>query len=143
MPVVDEDGPRIRQKPNTMYDNMTFKKVRYREYPKAIPVVGGKIMDSPYDARGKSHPVVIVASEAEEDALRGPGVTLVTTDVRVLDAPQRVETEDDIRRTLMRQADHLGAKVDGRWSIEKIEAAVQAAARKRASERGGESPEPM
>lgn len=112
----------IRQK--TPYDNFKFKPYEFAEFPMAIPVVNGVIMDSPYNERGKAHPVVIVGSQAELDALRGPGVVLVPVNPDAAVSAQRVAGDDDIRTELYRQADQAGITIDKAWSTERIEHAI-------------------
>lgn len=115
---------------NTMYDMMEFPPYEFREFPQAIPVVGGKIQPTPYNAKGKLHPVVIVNSQAELDALQGPEVELVPINPTQVSAEsvQRVETEDDVRAALYRQAEQLGVKIDKKWSVARIEDTIKAAA---------------
>lgn len=114
---------------NTMYDNMEFAPYEYREFPKAVPVLDGVVQDTPYDAKHKAHPVVIVHSQAELDALKGPEVTLVALDEAdpSPSAPTRVQTEDDIRKVLYVQAEQASVKIDKKWSVERIEDTLRAA----------------
>jgi hypothetical protein len=124
----------IKQPQNTIYDKMEFPGYEFREFPAAVPVVGGKVMPTPYDERGKSHPVVIVESQAELDALQGPEVTLVPVTEGSGHA-MRVENEDDIRKVLYVQAEQAGVTIDKRWSVARIEDALQNAAK--AKDKGG------
>lgn len=111
---------------NTAFDNMTFEEYEFREFPQAIPVVNGKVQPTPYDANNKLHPVVVVTSQDELDALLGPQVTLVPVSEGA--TTLRVENEDDIRAVLYVQAEQAGVQIDKRWSVDRIEKALQAAA---------------
>jgi len=106
----------------TMYDTFNFPDHEHREFPMAIPVVNGKIMPTPYDEHHKPHPVVIVESQAELDALRGPEVALVEV---AGGTSLRVETEDDVREVLYVQASQVGAVIDKRWSVARIEDTIK------------------
>lgn len=117
-------APTIKQRRSTMYDNMEFEPVEYREFPMAIPVVGGVVQPTPYDARGKSHPVVIVHSQAELDELKGGDAKLVAVNPDALDSPKRLVTEDDERAQLYIDAEQAGATIDRRWSTAKIQRAI-------------------
>lgn len=108
---------------HTMYDKMNFPDHEHREFPMAVPVVNGKIMPTPYDDKHKPHPIVEVQSQEELDALRGPEVALV--EVRGGSA-SRVETEDDVREVLYVQAAQVGAVIDKRWSVARIESTIKA-----------------
>lgn len=122
-----QDPPiNIKQPRNTIYDKMEFPDYEHREFPQAIPFVDGQVMPTPYDARNKAHPVVIVYSQEELDALQGPKVTLVPVS-EGSETALRVENEDDIRRVLYVQAEQAGVQIDKRWSVERIEKALQAA----------------
>jgi len=125
-----------KQVANTAFDNMEFPPYEFREFPQAVPVVGGKVMPTPYDERGKSHPVVIVESHAELDALQGPEVTLVPVTEGAGHA-MRVENEDDIRAVLYTQAEQAGVQIDKRWSVARIEETLQNAAKAKAKDKGG------
>ncbi len=115
----------IKQIPNTMYDKMDFPPHEHREFPMAIPFVDGKIMPTPYNARNKAHPVVVVNNQEELDELQGPQVRTVALDPA--GAASRLENEDDIRALLYTQADQKGVKIDKRWSVEKIEGEISKA----------------
>jgi len=107
---------------STVYDNMEFPQVEYREYPKAIPVVNGVVQDSPYDAKRKPHPVVMVYNEFEEDELRGGGAELVDVNpAQVKDGVQRVETEEDVRAKLYVRLQQLGVQFDKRYSVQRLQ----------------------
>ena len=121
------DAPVIKQLPTTVFDKMEFPDYEYREFPMAVPVLAGAIQRSPYDARGKSHPVVIVQNQAEYDALAGGDVEVVPVNAAVVESAGRVKTEEDEREALYVKADQVGAKIDKRWSIERIESAIEAA----------------
>lgn len=115
----------IKQPRNTMYDNMVFPEYEFREFPQAIPVVGGKIMPTPYDERHKPYPVVIVDSQEELDALSGPEVTLVPISEDVRNSAMRVESDTDIKAALILQGEQIGAKIDKRWTAERMEEAIK------------------
>lgn len=116
--------PRDLKVPNhTVYDSMQFPDYEFREFPMGIPVHNGKIMDSPYDGNHKAYPVVIVESQAELEALRGPEVTLVP--VKAGDTTMRVESEDDVRAALYIQAEQTGATIDKTWSVPRIEDTIK------------------
>jgi hypothetical protein len=130
MAVLKEEPITIRQPPNTIYDKMVFPGYEFAEFPMGVPVVGGKVMPTPYDEKNKAHPVVIVNSQEELDELLGSGdVTLVERTEGQAGA-MRVETEDDVRDRLYIRAEQTGAKIDKRWSVERIEAAIDAASGK-------------
>lgn len=118
------EAPTIKQRRNTMYDNMEFPPYQYREFPQAVPVVGGKVQPTPYDSRGKAHPVVIVNSQDELDALMEDGADLTPVNPQDPKGAQRVVTEEDEREALFVRADQLGVKVDKRWSTERIQRAI-------------------
>lgn len=109
----------------TIYDDMAFPEYEYREFPMAVPVVDGVVQDSPYDEHRKAHPVVMVNSQAELDALLEESATLIPQDYE--GSVSRVETEDDKRAALLIRADQLGVKVDKRWSLERIEKTINEA----------------
>jgi hypothetical protein len=129
------EAPTIRQLPTTIYDKMVFgnetwRKGRegYREFPMAIPLVDGqpcfdpKVLKDPYDRTVKpvvALPVVIVNSEEELDALRG-GAAVVADG----SGGTRVEAEEDVKAGLLVRADQLGVKVDKRWGVDRIRAAI-------------------
>lgn len=115
----------LKIRPSTMFDNMNFPDYEFAEFPMAIPVVDGVIQPTPYDERHKAHPVVIVNSQAELEALKGPEVKLVAVNPHDPASTLRVESEDDIRAALYVQADQAGVKIDKRWSVERIEQALQ------------------
>lgn len=117
-------APTIKQHRNTMYDNMEFEPVEFREFPMAIPVVNGVVQPTPYDAKGKSHPVVIVHNQFELDELKGGEAKLVPVNPEALLSPKRVETEEDVRAQLYVEADQAGAQIDRRWSVAKIQRAI-------------------
>lgn len=114
-----------KQIPNTAFDNMEFPPYEFREFPQAIPVVDGQVMPTPYDGRNKAHPVVIVESQEELDALMGPKVTLVPVSEAAPDGPKRLESEDDIKAALTQQAKHLGISLDQRWGPARMESFIQ------------------
>ncbi len=121
------EAPARKQLKNTMYDQMVFAPYEYREFPMAVPVVDGKVQDTPYDKKHKPHPVVIVTCQEELDALTGgEEVTLVPMDEADPAGAQRVESEDDIRAALYNQAEQAGVKFDKRWSVARIEDALKA-----------------
>lgn len=118
---VDEDAEPVQ---NTMYTTMKFKPYQFEEWPQAIPVLNGVVQPTPYKDSGKAHEVVIVNSQEELDALQGPGVKTVAINPDVVSSPKRVETEDDIRSELYRQAEQSGAQIDKSWSVARIEDAI-------------------
>lgn len=118
------EAPTIKQRRNTAFDNMEFPPYQYREFPQAVPVVGGVVQPTPYDRRGKAHPVVIVNSQDELDALMGDGADLTPVNPQDPKGAQRVVTEEDEREALFIRADQLGVKVDKRWSTERIQRAI-------------------
>jgi hypothetical protein len=126
-----------KQIANTMFDQMEFPPYEFREFPQAIPVVDGKVMPTPYDERNKAHPVVVVESQAELDALQGPQVKLVPVSDAAPEGAQRVESEDDIRAVLYTQAEQARVQIDKRWSVQRIESTLQDAAAAKAKG-GGE-----
>lgn len=119
-----QPAPVIKQLPTTVFDRMEFPDYEYQEFPMAVPYVNGAVQKNPYDARGKSHPVVMVNSQEEYDALVGGEAKVVPVNPEAAAGPSRVETEDDERAALLVRAGQLGIKVDGRWSIERIEKAI-------------------
>lgn len=119
------DAPVIKQRANTMYDNMDFPQAPYAEFPMAVPVVDGKVMPTPYDANKKPHPIVIVESQEELDALTGGDVDLVELNPHVEEAPMRVKTDDDVKDALLIQAKQLGLKVDPKWTSARIEDTIK------------------
>jgi len=118
------EKPAPKQIASTVFDKMTFPDYEYREFPKAIPVVDGVIQPTPYNSRNKAHPVVIVKDQAEWDALKAGSVNLVPVNPDVVQSAERLESEDDVRERLYVEADQAGAKIDKRWSIERIEKAI-------------------
>jgi hypothetical protein len=104
-----------------MYDNMEFAPYEFRAFPRAVPIgPDGKPSDTPYEKVGKrnvSLPVIEVQTQEEFDLLMGGDVALVEG---------RVRTEDDDRRALYLEADRVGAKVDKRWSVERIASEIEA-----------------
>lgn len=122
-----------KQIPNTVYDHMEFPAYEFEEWPQAVPVNdAGELQPTPYQPPLKSGkveawPVVIVHSQAELDALRGPEVTLVPVSEAGGNA-LRVEGEDDIRKALYIQAEQAGVKIDKKWSVARIEDALRTAA---------------
>jgi len=106
----------------TPYDDMAFPDYQYREFPTAVPVVDGVVQPTPYDENHKAHPVVMVNSQAELDALMGGDAELVSENYEK--TVSRVKTEDDEREALYVEADQKGVKVDKRWSVEKIRKAI-------------------
>lgn len=118
------EAPKLKQRANTMYDNMEFPAYEHREFPMAIPVVDGKVQPTPYDDRNKAHPVVIVHSQEELDVLKGGGADLVPVNPDAATSALRIETEDDVRAQLYVEAEQAGAKIDKRWSVEKIQRAI-------------------
>lgn len=117
-------APVIKQRANTMYDNMVFEPVEYAEFPMAVPVRNGVVQSNPYDAKHKPYPVVIVESQEELDALMGDA-PLVPINPGAPDSPMRVESEDDIRTALYIQADQLGVQIDKRWTVGRIEDTIK------------------
>lgn len=124
----------IRQKPNTMYDNMVFPDYEFHEWPQAVPVnEAGELQATPYQppmrsGKVEAWPVVIVHSQAELDALRGPEVTLVPVNPDAPGGALRVESEEDIRAVLYTQAEQAGVKIDKKWSVARIEETLRTAA---------------
>lgn len=118
----------IKQVPSTMYDMMVFPDVEYQEFPRAVPVVDGKVMPTPYDEKHKPHPIVIVQNQRELDELLGAEepVTLVALNEADPAGPKRVENEDDIREALYAQAKTAGVIIDKRWSVSRIEDTIRA-----------------
>lgn len=113
----------VRQK--TQYDTLDFGDYAFAEFPMAVPVIGDEIQPTPYDGRGKLHEVVIVNSQAELDALKGPGVALVEVDPTIPNSPKRVATDEDLREALFTQAEQSGAQIDKSWPTGRIEKAIQ------------------
>lgn len=121
--------PVIKQRANTMYDNMEFPAYEFREFPMAVPVLNGVVQDSPYDARGKSHPVVIVQNEDELQALTGPqAASLLPVSEERVTRTLRVQGEVDIRKALYAQAEQAGVKIDKKWTVSRIEDTLRQAA---------------
>ena len=124
------EAPAPKQIRNTMYDKMSFPEYEHREFPMAVPVVNGVVQLNdkgefqPYNERRKAHPVVIVKSQAELEALRGGEVELVPVNPDAADTASRLESEEDVREELYVRADQAGVKFDKRWSIERIERAI-------------------
>lgn len=110
---------------NTMYTMMKFKPYQFEEWPQAIPVLNGVVQPTPYKDNGKAHEVVIVHSQEELDALQGPGVKLVEINPDVVHSAKRVETDDDVRKELYRQAEQSGAQIDKSWPTGRIEDAIK------------------
>lgn len=117
----------IKQLPTSVYDKMTFPDYEYSEFPIAVPYVNGRVMPTPYDDKHKSHPVVIVNSQAELDALKGGEVEIVLANSAVFEGPSRVKTEEDEREELIFRAGQLKLKVDPKWSVDRIEKAIKEA----------------
>lgn len=128
------NAPARKQIANTMYDQMVFPDYEFHEWPQAVPVnEAGELQPTPYQPPLKSGkieawPVVIVHSQAELDALRGPEVTLVPVNPDAPASALRVESEDDIRKALYLQAEQAGVKIDKKWSVARIEDALRTAA---------------
>lgn len=118
------EAPARRQIANTIYDQMTFPEYEFREFPMAVPVLDGVVQKSAYDAKRKAHPVVIVNSEEELEALMEGVAVTVPVNSDALVSASRVKTEEDEREALYVTADQVGAKIDKRWSIERIEKAI-------------------
>lgn len=118
------EAPAPKQPPNTVFDRMTFPEYEFREFPYAVPVVDGVVQPTAYDAKHKAHPVVIVNSQDELDALKGGGAVLVPMAPDALASASRIETEEDVRERLYIQAEQAGARIDKRWSVERIEKAI-------------------
>lgn len=118
------EAPARKQIQNTMYDHMEFPPYEFNEFPMAVPVVDGVVQKTPYDAKRKAHPVVIVNSEEELEALMQDQADLVPVNPDAVVTAQRVKTEDDERDELYLRAEQLGVKVDKRWSIERIQKAL-------------------
>ena len=117
---------------HTMYDDMAFPDYEFREFPMAVPLVNGepcldpKVLKDPYDRSGRKpvpYPVVIVRDRGELEDLRAESATLIPQDRA--GAVSHVETEDDVRERLYLRASQLGVKVDKRWSVERIEKAIE------------------
>lgn len=121
------DAPAPRQIPNTIYDRMAFAEYEFREFPYAVPVVDGVVQATAYDAKHKAHPVVVVNSQEELDALKGGEAVLVPVAPNAVESASRIETEDDVRDRLYVQAEQAGARIDKRWSVERIEKAISEA----------------
>lgn len=119
------EAPVRKQIQNTIYDTMEFPAYEFREFPMAVPVVDGVVQKTPYDAKRKAHPVVIVHSEEELDALLANEAELVPVNADAVVTAQRLKTEDDERDALYVRAEQLGVKVDKRWSIERIQKAIE------------------
>lgn len=122
------DKPAIKQRQNTIYDNMEFPDYEFREFPMTVPVVDGKVQKTPYDANHKAHPVVVVNDQSELDDLMGPGAVMV----EVAAGSARLQNEDDIRAALYIQADQAGVTIDKRWTVARIEETLRAAAQSKA-----------
>lgn len=125
----------IKQLPTTVYDKMTFPDYEFIEFPTAIPLVDGvpcfdpEVLKAPYDRSLKpqrAYPVVMVASQAELDALKA-GAEVVAVNPDAVGSASRVKTEEDEREALYVTAEQVGAKIDKRWSVERIETAIAAA----------------
>lgn len=117
-------APTFKQQRHTAFDQMEFPQVEYREFPMAVPVVDGVVQPTPYDAKHKAHPVVIVNSQAELDALKGGDVETVPVNPDALSSPMRMKTEEDEREALYVRADQLGVTYDKRWKTERIQRAI-------------------
>lgn len=105
----------------TLYSAMEFPAWEFREFPRAVPIgPDGKPSQSPYVKEGKRNvllPVIEVGSQEELDVLLGGDVALVDG---------RIRTEDDDRAALYLAAEDVGAKIDKRWTVEKIAAEIKA-----------------
>jgi len=114
----------MAQNKHTVFDQIEFPPYEFREFPMAVPIYAetGEVAPTPYNERGKSHPVVLVQNQAELDALMGPGVTLVP----VGDGSSRLQTEADIRAELYEQAETRGVFIDKNWPVERIQAVLNA-----------------
>lgn len=125
----------IKVRQATAYDQFEFDEYEFREFPTAVPVnEAGEVQKSPYRENGKSWPVVHVESQAELDALMGGAPVIKVNATAIESSPLRVEGEDDIRAALYTQADQAGVKIDKRWSVERLEEALQEAAKAKSAE---------
>ncbi|MCH9838720.1 hypothetical protein K0U83_23855 [bacterium] len=105
------------QPAHPLYPKIEFPTWQFREFPMAVPMKNGKpSLDTPYDAKGKALPVVVVNTQEEYDDLVG-GAEVVAEESRLM-------TEDDERKTLYQDAENCGAVIDKRWTVERIRKAI-------------------
>lgn len=109
------------------YADMEFPDYEFREYPKMV-YPGAKDPAKPYDGKGRPLRGIQVANEEEERQALGladdgdaPKPTLVETS-----APNtsRVQTPEDEKAQLVQEAEVLGVTIDKRWSIARIQDAI-------------------
>ena len=94
---------------NFHYSKVTFPEYKYQEYPKWIHMTG--------------YPSVIAQTAQEEADLRAR-TPIQTQHAELIEALPKPEPDD---KTLWIEiADKNGIKIDKRWGLEKIKAAVEA-----------------
>jgi hypothetical protein len=99
-----------------MYDTFTFADYEFREFPMAVSMdEEGLPTKEPYGPKGKRREQIIVKSAAELKAL-------VEGDAVIEDG--KIRTEEDEKADLLTAAAQAGAKVDRRWSPERIRKAI-------------------
>lgn len=109
------------------YANMEFPDYEYREFPMMV-YPGAPDQKKPYGKNGRPLRGVIVNDEAEYakvmTAEAGAKPVLVSTGAAGV---ERVQSAEDERLAALKNARELGIpNVDGRWSLARIESAVDA-----------------
>lgn len=119
-------------KEHPRYANMEWPEYEYREYPKMV-YPGAKNPAKPYDAKGRPLRGILVKDEAEEAEVMGEpapqqereperetGRLVPTGSANV----ERLKTPEDEKAELIERAGVLGVQIDKRWSIAKIQDAI-------------------
>ncbi len=116
----------LKIKASSMYDQFDFPDYEFAEFPMAVPVnEAGEVQKTPYREPTKSGkietwPVVHVKDQAELSALLSGAAVIPAS------GAARVESEEDVKDRLVLRAGQVGAKVDRKWTPERMEAAIEA-----------------
>lgn len=105
--------------PNPRYALMDFPDVGYQEYPKMVypkkadPTVPAEQIKRLHPSKPAAHNQGVLVHNAEEEKLAMSGAVL--------------QREGDEKADLLKRAEHLAVKIDARWGVEKIRAAIDEA----------------
>lgn len=112
-------------KEHPRYANFEFPDYEFHEYPMMV-YPGAPDQKKPYHPdTGKRLKGVVVANEEEMRRVLGdPDDTAGARVAAGSPDTQRLESPEDLKEKAIRQAERLGVKIDKRWNIERIEAAI-------------------
>lgn len=111
-------------KEHPRYTNFEWPDYEFREFPMMV-YPGAPDQKKPYGRDGKPLKGVLVNDEAEYAQVMGDGGTAATVETSA-SGVSRVRTEADQKAALVEEAETLGVTFDKRWSVARIQDAIDA-----------------